>query len=309
MLRRTWLIALGVWAVAAAVAVAAPPYKALIVDGQNAHDWKGTTPVLKKLLEETGLFTVDVATSPPRGQDMSGFKPNFGLYSVVVLNYQGDDWPESTQQAFVDYVKNGGGVVVYHFACAAFPKWKEYNEIIGLGGWGNRGPDSGVYVRWRDGKVVRQTTAPIEQERVMVVDGKKKKVRGIAGGHGPAQEFLVEVRDPNHPITRGLPPKFMQCKDELYGWLRGPAKNLSVLATAFAPKSLGGADEHEPILFTVHYGKGRVFFTAMGHTAKELKSVAFIATFQRGAEWAASGNVTQKVPADFPGPDKPSMRE
>ncbi|MCR4410816.1 MAG: hypothetical protein NUV77_00150, partial [Thermoguttaceae bacterium] len=70
MTRRSWMIALGCWALVAAVAAAAP-YKALIVDGQNGHNWKETTPVLKKLLEETKLFSVDVATSPPRKADMS----------------------------------------------------------------------------------------------------------------------------------------------------------------------------------------------------------------------------------------------
>ena len=135
MSRKHGLVTLAVWFVVAAVAVAAPPYKALIIDGQNGHDWKATTPVLKKLIEETGLFAVDVATSPAQGKDMSGFKPNFAAYNVVVSNYQGDAWPEATQKALVDYVKGGGGLVIYHFACAAFPEWKEYNEMIGLG-WG-----------------------------------------------------------------------------------------------------------------------------------------------------------------------------
>ena len=54
---------------------------------------------------------------------------------------------------------------------------------------------------------------------------------------------------------------------------------------------------------------GRVFHTTLGHGPKQLGSVAFIATFQRGAEWAATGRVTQKVPDDFPTPDKPSIRE
>jgi type 1 glutamine amidotransferase len=291
MCRKTWFAAGMGWLVLAGVALAAPPYKALIVDGQNAHPWKDTTPVLKKLLAETGLFEVDVATSPPARQDMSRFQPKFANYKLVVLNYQGDDWPPAARKAFVEYVRNGGGVVVYHFACAAFPKWKEYNEIIGLGGWGGRNEKAGPYVRWKEGEIVRDPSP------------------GIGGGHGPSQEFQIVVRDAEHPVTKGLPEKFMQCKDELYGWLRGPAKNLTVLATAFAPKSKGGADEHEPILFTVKYGKGRVFFQALGHTAKELKSVAFIATFQRGAEWAATGEVTQKVPDDFPTADKPSMRE
>lgn len=310
MLRRHCLIALGIVALLAAGAVAAPKYKALIVDGQNvkSHPWYETSPVMKKFLEESGLFTVDVATSPAQGKDMSGFKPKFAGHDVVILNYFGDEWPAETQKAFVDYVKQGGGVVVYHFACAAFPKWKEYNEIIGLGGWGGRGPEAGVYVRWVDGKFVRQTTGKNELERTVTVDGKKVQKRGFAGGHGPMQEFQIVVREPDHPIMKGLPPKFMHGPDELYGWLRGPAKNLTVLATAFAPKAKGGADENEPIFFTVRYGKGRVFFEALGHTATELKSVAFITTFLRGAEWAASGKVTQKVPADFPGPDKPSVR-
>ena len=283
--------AIGIWVLTAVLAAAAPPYKALLVDGQNGHDWKSTSPVLKKFLEETELFTVDVATSPAKGQDMSGFAPKFADYDVVVLNYQGDMWPEQTQQAFVDYVRNGGGVVVYHFACAAFPSWKEYNEIIGLGGWGRRNEKDGPYIRWRDGQIVRDDSP------------------GRGGGHGPSQPFQLVIRNADHPITKGLPEKFMHVSDELYGWLRGPAKNLTVLATAFAPADKGGSDEHEPLLFTVSYGKGRVFQNALGHTPKELASVAFIVPFQRGAEWAASGKVTQTVPDDFPQPDVASVRQ
>jgi len=289
MSRKHCLATLAVWVVLTAVAVAAPPYKALIVDGQNGHDWKGTTPVLKKLLEETGLFAVDVATSPPKGQDLSNFKPDFAAYKVVVSNYQGDAWPEATQTALVDYVQGGGGLVIYHFACASFPEWKQYNEMIGLG-WGKPRANAGVYLRLRDGKFVRDTSP------------------GKAGGHGPKQPFQLVVCEPDHPITKGLPPVFMHVPDELYGWLRGPAENLTVLATAFAPADKGGSDEHEPLLFTVAYGKGRVFQNALGHTAEELKSVVFIVTFQRGAEWAATGKVTQKVPADFPTAEKASVR-
>lgn len=297
---RTWFSALAI-AMALAVAASAQPYKALIVTGQNGHDWQATTPVLKKLVEETGLFTVDVATSPaknpakkgekPKPADMSGFNPEFAKYKVVISNYQGDPWNEATQKAFVDYVKNGGGLVIYHFACAAFPDWKEYNEIIGLGGWGGRNEKWGPYVRWRDGKIVRDDSP------------------GKGGGHGPAQPFQLVIRQPDHPITEGLPPAFMHVDDELYGWLRGPANNLTVLATAFAPKEKGGAGEHEPVLFTVSYGKGRVVQNALGHTPEQLKSVAFIATFQRCVEWAATGQVSQKVPADFPTADKASVRQ
>ena len=193
------------------------PLKALIVDGQNvpSHKWNETSPVLKKLLEETGLFAVDTATSPPQGQDMSGFKPKFADYNVVVLNYYGDDWPEATQKAFVDYVAGGGGVVFYHFASAAFPKWKEYNQIAGVGGWGGRTEKAGPYLCWRDGKIVRATDPP-----------------GKAGFHGAPQIFQLVVRQPDHPITQGLPKVFMQAPDELYCRFRGPAENVEVLATS-----------------------------------------------------------------------------
>jgi uncharacterized protein len=289
MLHKHSVVTLAVWFLVAAVAVAAQPYKALIVDGQNGHDWKKTTPVLKKLIEETGLFAVDVATSPPKGQDMSRFKPDFAAYNVVVSNYQGDAWPETTQKALAEYVKGGGGLVIYHFACAAFPEWKDYNDMIGLG-WGKPRNNTGVYIRWRHGKAVH--------------DGSP----GKAGGHGPKQPFQIVVRDPSHPITQGLPPTFMHVPDELYGWLRGPAKNLTVLATAFAPKDNGGSDQNEPVLFTVNYGKGRVFQDALGHSPEELQSVAFIVTLQRGVEWAATGKVTQKVPDDFPTAEKARVR-
>ena len=53
-------------AVVTAGMLAAAPIKVLIVDGQNNHAWKETTPVLKKILEQDGKFQVDVATRLPR---------------------------------------------------------------------------------------------------------------------------------------------------------------------------------------------------------------------------------------------------
>ena len=284
------LTALAIGTLMAAVAAAAP-MKALIVDGQNNHNWRETTPHLKKLLEETGLFTVDVATTPGKKPDMSRFKPKFADYDLVVSNYTGDPWPEETNKAFEKYVAGGGGVVIFHAASNAFPNWREFNEIIGVGGWGGRNEKHGPFLYWKDGKIVRDTSP------------------GRGGTHGPQHPFQLIVRQGDHPITRGLPRAFMHSADELYSKLRGPAKNLTVLATAFADKEKGGTGNHEPSLMTIRYGKGRVFHTALGHAGKQCRSVAFIVTYQRGAEWAATGKVTQKIPDDFPGPDKPSVRD
>src|SRR5580693_1083191 len=95
--------------------------KALIIDGQNNHAWQVTTPILKAALESSGRFTVDVATTPPRPQGLEDFKPEFPKYDVVVLNYNGADWSDTTKKAFEDYVKNGGGMVSVHAADNSFP--------------------------------------------------------------------------------------------------------------------------------------------------------------------------------------------
>ena len=139
-------------------AIAAPPLRALIVDGQNYHNWQQTTPVLKKLLEETGLFSVDVATSPPHGQDIEPLSARLRAYNVVVMNYHGDDWPAATQGALERYMAEGGGLVIVHGASLNFPQWKAFNEMIGLGAWANRTEKNGPYVYWKDGQIVRDTT-------------------------------------------------------------------------------------------------------------------------------------------------------
>ncbi|MCX6995850.1 MAG: ThuA domain-containing protein [Kiritimatiellaeota bacterium] len=262
--------------------------KALIVDGQNNHNWRGTTPVLEKLLKETGLFTVDVATTPAQ---MDQFKPDFAQYQVVVLNYNGRDWPAETRAAFEKYMRAGGGLVVIHGADNTFPSWPEFNEMIGLGGWGGRNEKSGPMVRWREGRLVLDN-AP-----------------GAGGTHGAQHAFQLVTRDPRHPIMEGLPEKWMHATDELYSKLRGPAKNMTLLATAYADPKKGGTGEHEPALFTIQYGQGRIFHTVLGHDVPQHACVGFIVTFQRGAEWAARGKVTQKVPADFPTADQVSMRK
>jgi hypothetical protein len=91
----------------AAVFAPAQPIKVLIVDGQNNHQWKETTPVLKEILQQAGVFQVEVATAPPKGSDMSGFRPNFSAYQVVLSNYTGDPWPAETNTAFERFVKQG----------------------------------------------------------------------------------------------------------------------------------------------------------------------------------------------------------
>jgi len=283
--RRAALCALAACLFASSAGADDKKLKVLIVDGQNNHRWDLTTPVLRSILEKPGRFTVEVATSPKQGDKagMAKFKPAFADYDAVVMNYNGEPWPKETQKAFEDAVSSGKtGLVIIHAANNSFPGWKEYNEMIGMG-W--RGKDFGDRLKWSasDDKVVRMP-----------------KGKDLDSSHRYVGPFVVTVRDAKHPVTAGMPEEWMHVSDELYDNMRGPAKNVRVLATAYSDKKKRGTGEHEPMIWTVSYGKGRVFHTPMGHDVNAMKCVGFALTVQRGTEWAATGKVTVPVPKEFP---------
>lgn len=282
---------------------AADPIKVLIIDGRNNHDWRSTTKATKATLEKTGRFTVDVSTSPERRADKAAWdawRPKFSEYDVVLSNFNDDCeveggcetvWSKQTQEDFEKFVREGGGFVPVHAADNAHGNWPEYNEIIGIGGWGGREAGrSGYLFRKIDGKW--QATSPNE---------------GRSGDDEQVKDYLVIHEQPDHPILKGLPTEWMHADDELYGSLRGPAKNIEVLAYAYC--RLTG--ENEPLMMIVTYGKGKVFHIPMGHYNDEfepygasLHCVGFQAVLARGTEYVATGKVTIGIPESFPGKDK-----
>jgi type 1 glutamine amidotransferase len=292
--------------------------KALIVDGQNNHEvWPKSTIMMKQYLEETGLFEVDImrtqftwkagrekAFLPLAGvgekQDLDNpkadpdFAPEFSKYDVVISNFgwKAADWPETTQKALEKYMEGGGGLVVVHAADNSFPDWTAYNEMIGLGGWGGRNEKDGPYVYYTNkGELVRDPSP------------------GGCGAHGPQHVFPVTIRVPDHPITEGMPETWLTNKDECYSMLRGPAKNMTILATGKDISGKAPTDRHEPILLVIDYGMGRIFHTTLGHDDYSIESVGFIISFLRGTEWAATGKVTQLIPDDFPTAEKSTSRK
>jgi len=291
--------------------------KVLIVDGQNNHtQWPKITYMLKHYLEESQLFNVDVARSSYtwEGDDyLEGFSiegigettamekpkadpnfgPNFSDYDVIISNFgwNAAPWPESTQKALEKYMENGGGLVVFHAADNSFPNWEDYNKMIGLGGWGDRTEKDGPYVYFNDeGELIRDTSP------------------GKAGAHGPQHEYIIRIRNTEHPITQGMPTEWLHTKDELYEQLRGPAEKMEILATAYAAPEMKGTGRHEPALMVLNYGKGRIFHNIMGHADYSIACVGFVTSMLRGTEWAATGKVTQEIPKDFPTANQSSSR-
>jgi type 1 glutamine amidotransferase len=292
--------------------------KVLIIDGQNNHVvWPKSTVMMKQYLESTGLFSVDVqrtrvtwradkeeayllmgAPQPTTNLDQPvadpDFKPKFRKYDVVVSNFgwNAAPWPASTQKKFEKFVAKGGGFVSVHAADNSFPKWPAYNRMIGLGGWGDRDEKDGPYVYYtNEGKLERDASP------------------GKGGQHGSKHEFPITVRDPEHPITKGMPNVWMTTADECYAKLRGPAEQMTVLATGKDQSEKAPTDRHEPVMMVINYGKGRVFHTTLGHDTRSFEGVGFIYSFLRGVEWAATGSVSQQLPKDFPDMKTASSRE
>lgn len=264
----------------------------VIIDGQNNHDWRSTTPLMKKVLEESGRFTVEVSSNLKSPSDKPGsvptvpFPPDLDKYDVVLSNYNGAPWPKDFNDALDGNLKSGTiGLVIVHAANNSFEgKWPEYDRMIGMG--------------WRGNGYGDRLTLNAQGKEIRVPKGK-----GPGAGHGSQHPFVVTIRDSSHPVTKGMPLEWLHARDELYQGMRGPIENVTLLATAFADPSKGGkrsSGEHEPMIWTVKYGKGRVFHTPMGHDLNGMRCLGFVATLQRGTEWAATGTVTIPIPENFP---------
>ena len=118
-----------------------------------------------------------------------------------------------------------------------------------------------------------------------------------------------------HPITKGLPDNWLHAKDEMYDKMRGPANIKDLLYSGQSDASTGGSGREEPLVFTVDYGKARIFHIMLGHCGPTLEDnpamqcAGFQTLLLRGAEWAATGKVNQPIPADFPTEEKISLRK
>jgi type 1 glutamine amidotransferase len=272
--------------------------RVILIDGQNNHPWRATTPLLKQLLEETGRFRVDVSSNlqphdkPGDVKETVPFPPDLAQHDVLLSNYNGPAWPAQFRQDLDELLKAGQiALVIIHAANNAFSNRGAYNAMIGLG--------------WRNSTFGERLVVDEQGREKRVPRGKGPKV----GGTGTKYAFKLTIRDGEHPITKGMPREWMHAADELYHGLRGPVQNVHLLATAYSDKDKGGpssSGEHEPMIWTVSYGKGRVFHTPLGHDPDGMRCVGFIATVQSGTEWAATGQVTLPLPANFPAAEKTS---
>ena len=272
------------------------PIPVLIVDGFSNHDWKQTTKVTRWILEGSGLFKVDVSTVPADSVLRESWLPEFKKYAVVIQNTNNIadtqlKWPRDAEIKLEEYVKKGGGLYVLHSANNAFPHWKEYNKMIGLG--------------WR----------PNTFGYALEIDSDKNIIRHPPGegnntGHGDRFNAVIQILN-RHPINKDYPDQWETANTEVYNFPRGPAENLTILSYAYDSSS---THKMWPVEWVVKYGKGRVYTSSMGHLWKgeiyppAYRCVGFQTTMIRAVEWLATGKVTYPVPGNFPTKNSLSLK-
>lgn len=245
----------------------APKLQVLIITGQNGHDWRATTPVLRKILEDTKRFEVRV-TEEFRGGSAETLTP----YDLVVLNYYDNNkpalrWGAQADAALVDFVRGGKGLVVFHFATAAFLGWSEFEQICA----GNWRPNNGHHSARHDFTVT-------------ITDHEHPITRGMRA-----------------TFPQGNDELYANLKWQAEGSFQvlATAYDDHALYKPGEKQPIPGAGLNQPMLWTTKFGNGRVFVDALGHDAEAMKMAGFVATLARGAEWAATGTVTLPLPEEL----------
>ncbi len=231
---------------------AAQEINVVIVAGQNNHNWRKTTPELKKILEQSGDIRVDVVTDPEQLAQR-----NLTQYDVILSNWnnwQGKrkdnaadtgskSWSEKLKTDYIGFVRNGGGHVVVHAGSSSFFDWADYQKIC--------------CATWKLGQT----------------------------GHGRPHQFDVRMTAGKHPITQGV--KDFQTKDEL--WRKpGVQPGVQVLAEAYSTAT----GHWEPTALATRFGEGRCFTLLLGHNTEYMRNPGFQTLLVRGVQWAAGRRPT-----------------
>lgn len=271
----------------------------LIVDGFSNHQWDTNTAYLQQILQSSGKFETSVSTCPIRAVSESAWEnwdPDFKAYAAVIQTcnnvYMEDSlyWPDQAKKSFEKYVREGGGVYMYHGATNAFKGWPAYNQMIALG-WRNK--DFGVAV-----------TIDETEKMVIIPTGE-----GENTGHGKRNDVLI-TRLGNHPIHAGVPKSWVAADIEVYRYGRGTTDNLEVISYAKDEKT----GLNFPMEWVVKFGEGRVYSSTYGHLWQNqewppsMRCAAFQQSLTRALQWLSGNKVDDAVESDFPTINGPVLR-
>lgn len=100
-------------------------------------------------------------------------------------------------------------------------------------------------------------------------------------------DYRIDIAKPDDPIVAGI-GDFAYCSEQYYMHV-DPSNEVLATSTFSGDHFDSIAGVVMPVVWKRHYGKGRVFYSALGHTADEFAVPQMKTIFERGALWAAGG--------------------
>lgn len=158
--------------------------RVLILSGHNSHDWRNSTPFLKRLLTGTGRFDVRVCESP-----IGITEETLAPFDVLVDDYSGPRLGSGTEKAIENFLQAGKGLVVVHRALNSFCGLEVLSD--------------------------RPVTPPIQEPAWPEF---AKMIKGYwpapppGGFHAPPHFFEVKIARPEHPVMQGKPVSPWHCR-------------------------------------------------------------------------------------------------
>ena len=233
-----------------------PTSRVLLFGGGGIHDFRAICPILKGYLAQLSAVTVDYVI-----EDYSVFHADrIQAYDLAVVYHTGGELPTEPKRGLVEWVASGKGFVGVHSAADSFTDSPDYIAMLG----------------------------------------------GVFKGHPPCRDYLVGISDINHPVTAGIEGykvkdwekwpvlEFKVC-DEQY--LTDYDPRVRVLAAAsysgIWPYDLSHAVQW-PVAWVKNWGRGRVFYLALGHDADACLNPFFRQIFINGASWALTPDTEKK---------------
>lgn len=237
--------------------------------------------LLRRMLESTGRFKVKI-TEEFRGATAE----TLADYDLVLINYDGKETVhdpavrlgEQSEQVLLDFVRSGKGIIFYHSSV--------FREV------------------WPNDEFVKMMGICFDFK-----NGSRKAL---------FDDMKVKITAADHPITANLDKtSWYTVQEDLFTPACSlPDAKVEILATVFDDineyqkvpahmandysldniKNFKGINTEQPVAWVNSYGEGRVFVITIGHASESIKRPGFVALFCRGAEWAATGQVTIPPP-------------
>jgi len=242
------------------------PIKTLLLTGQHNHDWRKTSFFVANLMNESGVFAVEITDDPGAVLEDAAKLAEFDL---LFSDYNGDMWSDVARANFEAAIAGGKGLVIFHGASNAFAGWDAFEKMCGL--HFHRGTSSHAeFCTFR--VVLRDREHPITVG-LRNFDQTDELYHSMVNLHDvPIQVLATAYSEPDEDAN-----------------MHGSGKDEPV---AFTVPFGEGRVFH----YTLgHIWPAEVYPGYPGHTHISLVGKEFQAMLLRGSEWAATGEVSRTV--------------